>query len=94
MRVLRPNGVSTGCTDRQLLMEAQSPQPSQIRSLMNTRWRGTATVPRLRPRRASAAHCWSCMRTVTPETPARSSWASIRRSRGQTSTPSGRSAVR
>ena len=59
MRVLRPKGVSTGWTDRQLLICAQSPQPSQIRSLMNTRWRGTATVPRLRPRRASAAHCWS-----------------------------------
>ena len=66
MRVLRPKAVATGCTDRQLLIEAQSPQPSQILSLMKTRWRGTATVPRLRPRRASAAHCWSWMRTVTP----------------------------
>ena len=94
IRVLRPKGVSVGWTDRQLLIWAQSPQPSQIRSLMNTRRRGTATVPRLRPRRASAAHCWSWMRTVTPSRSARVSWASSSRLRGQTSTPSGMSVPR
>ena len=35
MRVLRPNSVSTGCTDRQLLISPQSPQPSQTRSLID-----------------------------------------------------------
>ena len=35
IRVLRPNSVSTGCTDRQLDFAPQSPQPSQTRSLMN-----------------------------------------------------------
>ena len=39
MRVLRPNSVSTGCTDRQLLLTPQSPQPSQTASLMTTRVR-------------------------------------------------------
>ena len=37
MRVLRPNSVSTGCTDRQLLFTPQSPQPSHTASLMTTR---------------------------------------------------------
>ena len=49
IRVLRPNGVSTGCTDRQLLLSPQSPHPSQIRSLMTTRKPGVAIVPRARP---------------------------------------------
>ena len=57
MRVLRPKNVSTGCTDRQLLLAPQSPHPSQIRSLMTTRLAGVGWVPRLRARRASAAHC-------------------------------------
>ncbi len=39
MRVLRPNSVSTGCTDRQLLLTPQSPQPSHTASLMMTRVR-------------------------------------------------------
>ena len=59
MRVLRPNSVSYGCTDRQLLFTPQSPQPSQTRSLMNTRIAGVASFPRLRSRRFSAAHSWS-----------------------------------
>ena len=37
MRVLRPYAVSTGCTDRQLLLSPQSPQPSHTRSLMTMR---------------------------------------------------------
>ena len=57
MRVLRPYGVSTGCTERQLLLSPQSPQPSHTRSLMTTRNPGLATNPRLRARRFSAAHC-------------------------------------
>ena len=56
MRVLRPNWVITGCTDRQLLLSPQSPQPSQTRSLMTTRKSGLASLPRLRARRFSAAH--------------------------------------
>ena len=31
---MRPNSVSTGCTDRQLDFTPQSPQPSHTRSLM------------------------------------------------------------
>ena len=46
--VLRPNGVSIGCTERQLLTSPQSPQPSQMRWLITTRWFGVATSPRLR----------------------------------------------
>ena len=34
IRVLRPNSVSTGSTERQLDFSPQSPQPSQTRSLM------------------------------------------------------------
>ena len=45
MRVLRPYAVSTGCTDRQLLLSPQSPQPSHTRSLMTTRQSGLATMP-------------------------------------------------
>ena len=45
MRVLRPYAVSTGCTDRQLLLSPQSPQPSHTRSLMTTRKSGLATTP-------------------------------------------------
>ncbi len=48
IRVLRPNSVSTGCTDRQLLFIPQSPQPSQTASLMITRWVRAGSVPRLR----------------------------------------------
>src|SRR5699024_9873527 len=36
IRVLRPNSVSTGWTDRQLDLRPQSPQPSQMRSLITT----------------------------------------------------------
>ncbi len=59
MRVLRPNSVSTGCTDRQLLFTPQSPQPSHTASLITTLVRRTGSSPRLRLRRASAAQCWS-----------------------------------
>ncbi len=59
MRVLRPSSVSTGCTDRQLLLAPQSPQPSQTASSMTTRVVRTSCLPRLRSRRASLAHCWS-----------------------------------
>ena len=59
MRVLRPNSVSTGCTDRQLLLTPQSPQPSHTASLITTRVVRTGKRPRLRSRRASAAHRWS-----------------------------------
>ncbi len=45
IRVLRPNSVATGCTDRQLDFAPQSPQPSQTRSLMNTRVAGAAALP-------------------------------------------------
>ena len=64
--VLRPNSVSTGCTDRQLDFSPQSPQPSQTRSLMSTRWAGVGALPRLRLRRFSAAQAWSWISTVTP----------------------------
>ena len=66
MRVLRPNSVSTGWTDRQLDATPQSPQPSQTRSLITMRIGGSSTRPRLRSRRFSAAHCWSWISTVTP----------------------------
>ena len=91
MRVLRPNSVSTGCTDRQFEVMPQSPQPSHTRSLMTIRVAGSATLPRLRSRRFSAAHCWSWMSTVTPGTLRSSSWASMMRSRAHTSTPGARS---
>ena len=38
--VLRPNSVCTGWTDRQLDFLPQSPQPSQMRSLITTRSSG------------------------------------------------------
>src|SRR6516225_5441432 len=66
IRVLRPNSVATGWTDRQLDVRPQSPQPSQTRSLMNARRAGAATLPRRRLRRFSAAHSWSWISTVTP----------------------------
>src|SRR5438128_1625775 len=53
---LRPNSVSSGSTDRQLLLALQSPQPSHTRSLMTTRTAGSSIVPRLRRRRFSVAH--------------------------------------
>ena len=84
MWVLRPYAVSNGCTDRQLLISPQSPQPSQTRWLIATRRVGVGARPRLRARRSSAAHAWSWMRTVTPGTSARCSWASSNRSRDHT----------
>ena len=84
MRVLRPYGVSTGWTDRQLLLSPQSPQPSQTRSLMTTRKSGLAILPRLRARRFSAAQAWSWTSTVTPATSASTSCASISRVRSHT----------
>ena len=86
MRVLRPYAVSTGCTDRQLLLSPQSPHPSHTRSLMTTRKPGLATMPRLRSRRSSAAQRWSWTSTVTPGTAASSTWLSISRVRSRTST--------
>ena len=53
--VLRPNSVSTGWTDRQLDFSPQSPQPSQMRSLITTFSAGVGYSPRLRCRRFSAA---------------------------------------
>ena len=41
MRRLRPNSVSTGCTDTQFDCTPQSPQPSQTSSLMMTRLSGS-----------------------------------------------------
>src|SRR5881227_2229218 len=52
---LRPNSVSTGCTDTQFEVMPQSPQPSQTRSLMMTRLSGSGNVPRFLRRRFSAA---------------------------------------
>ena len=51
IRVLRPNSVATGWTDRQLDTRPQSPQPSQTRSLMNARCAGAADLaaPALAP---------------------------------------------
>ena len=59
MCVLRPNGVSTGCTLRQLETSPQLPQPSHTAWLIMTRVVGVGTRPRLRSRRSSAAHAWS-----------------------------------
>jgi len=81
IRVLRPNSVSTGCTDRQFDFAPQSPQPSQTRSLMRIRSAGSMASPRLRLRRSSVAHSWSWIRTVTPRAPASSSWVVASRSR-------------
>src|SRR5207253_3287943 len=41
IRRLRPNSVSSGCTETQLETAEQSPQPSQTRSLMKTRFGGS-----------------------------------------------------
>ena len=38
IRRLRPNSVSSGCTETQFETAEQSPQPSQTRSLMKTRF--------------------------------------------------------
>ena len=47
--VLRPKGVSSGCTERQPLTSPQCPQPSQMRGLMATRRPGVgARTYRLR----------------------------------------------
>ena len=56
---LRPQSVSTGSTDRQLLAWPQSPQPSQTASLMKARFGGSASFFCLRRRRFSAAQVWS-----------------------------------
>src|SRR5690606_1943701 len=48
MRRLRPNSVSSGCTETQLDATLQSPQPSHTSSLMNTRLLGSGKVPILR----------------------------------------------
>src|SRR5437868_13613202 len=48
---LRPNSVSSGCTETQLLCTPQSPQPSQTSSLMMTRLSGSGNVPRSEERR-------------------------------------------
>ena len=41
IRRLRPNSVSTGCTETQFDCTPQSPQPSQTSSLMITRLSGS-----------------------------------------------------
>ena len=56
---LRPNSVSFGSTEMQFDCTEQSPQPSQTRSLMNTRRGGSSIRPRLRRRRFSAAQVCS-----------------------------------
>ena len=47
IRRLRPNSVSSGCTETQLETDEQSPQPSQTRSLMKTRFGGSGIEPAL-----------------------------------------------
>ena len=79
--VFRPNSVATGWTDRQLDFAPQSPQPSQIRSLIMTFAAGVTALPRRRLRRFSAAHSWSWISTVTPGTVASSRCTSITSSR-------------
>ncbi len=59
MRVLRPNGVSTGCTLKQFETSPQWPHPSHTASLIMTRMVGVGARPRLRSRRSSAAQAWS-----------------------------------
>ena len=90
MRVLRPNSVCTGSTLMQLDLTPQSPQPSQTRSLMTMTSAGSSALPRLRARRNSAAHSWSCTSTVVPGVAASARCASSRRSRCQASVPPGR----
>jgi len=89
MRVLRPNSVCTGSTDMQLDFSPQSPQPSHTRSLMTTTSAGSSALPRLRARRSSAAHSWSCSSTVVPGVAASTRCASSMRSRCHTSVPPG-----
>jgi hypothetical protein len=56
---LRPHSVSSGCTDTQFDFTPQSPQPSQMSSLMITRLSGSGNFPRFLRRRFSAAQVWS-----------------------------------
>jgi hypothetical protein len=56
---LRPYSVSFGSTETQKLSLPQSPQPSQTSELMNTRFFGSSSLPRLRRRRFSVAQVWS-----------------------------------
>ena len=85
IRVLRPNSVCTGCTDRQDDFSPQSPQPSHTRSLIHTRSAGWGSLPRLRRRRFSVAHWSSWISTVTPGVAASSAAASSNPSRWRTS---------
>jgi hypothetical protein len=55
MRRLRPNSVSSGCTDMQFEAREQSPHPWQTAGLMTTRFEAAATCPRLRLLRFSVA---------------------------------------
>ena len=87
MRVLRPNGVSTGCTLRQFETSPQWPQPSHTASLIITRVAGIGARPRLRSRRSSAAHSWSYTSTVTPGTSRSSRWTASSCVRRCTFTP-------
>ena len=57
-RPAAPTGSSTSRRSRR--------SPRRPRSLMKTRVGGSASLPRLRRRRFSAAHCWSWISTVTP----------------------------
>ena len=94
MRVLCPNSVSTGTTDRHVDCSPQSPQPSQTRSLIQTRSGGSASFPRWRSRRSSAAHRSSWMTTVTPPTFSSSAITSGRSSRWRTSATGSRVTLR
>ena len=93
-RVLRPNCVSTGCRDRQPDFSPQSPQPSQMRSLITIFSVAWARWLRLRARRFSAAHSWSWISTETPCSTSSSFCTSARSSRGHTCTPEPRRARR
>src|SRR3974390_1017773 len=55
IRRLVPYSVPTGSTDKQFETVLQSPQPSQIRSLIKILCDGLAVRPRFRSRRFSAA---------------------------------------
>src|SRR3954465_10139357 len=63
---LRPNSVSSGCTETQFDLTPQSPQPSQTNSLMMTRLSGSGNVPRLRRLRFSYEQVRSKMIHVGP----------------------------
>ena len=78
---LRPNSVSSGSTDRQLLCTPQSPQPSHTSSLMTTRLAGSTILPRLRRRRFSVAQVWSYKMMVTPGSSRSSRWIASKSSR-------------